>query len=403
MKSPNFNSVAEIGLARIVPGFLQLISISLLGRFLPASDFGVFSTGLATAGFAAIVLAGPVLHSIVPRHAAHAALGRSRTFERNALFLLLLAALGLSGAGGLLAWTGRLDASWALLAAGAALYNGWLPVLQARLQFWRYGVAALTNAALLLVLIQTSVSAAPSVSAAVWAFALSNTAGFLAGWVLCGAPLPRPPGRDMLRSMAGVGTSFTASNIAENGIYLGTRYAILWFGSAEFLGLFSLAVDLAQRSVGVVINIASFAIVPRAYKLAATGRREVFRMLLLRGAAVALVLSLSVFGIFAGFEAVGWNERLLGGTFSLPAFGAVSIAVVANRLKKMVLDPFAVETGRHAAIPISYAVAAPLSIGVSLLAAGMGAEGAILATYPAAYLLVAALLGATVTRRGGRQ
>lgn len=398
MKAAIFRS-AEILLVRIAPGAIQLLSIIVVGRLLTPESYGVFSTGLASAAFFAVLVTGPIRFAIVPKRATYEVRGEAHSFERHTLFLLLIAAGAILVTGALAVLVEALnDASWIVLTVSSALYAGWLPILRARLQFWWYGVAALTNAVLLIALVYFFVAQQPSVSAAVWAFALSNAGGFLVGWLLCEAPLPRLPGRDVLRSILGVGSSFTVSNAAENGLYLGTRYTILWFGSAEFLGIFSFAVDIAQRSVGVAINIASFAIVPLSYKIAAGGDKGAFYTLLKRGMLLSAAASLVTFFVVIGLEFSGVLDWATKGKFSLIAFSLVSVAIIVNRLKKMVLDTVAVNVGAYLTIPVAYAVVVPIATGLSIFVTYIGSEHAILAIYPVAYILVAALTAWTVLR-----
>lgn len=388
--------IAEVIFARVAPGVLNLVSIVLLGRYLDAPTYGVFSTTLATTALISLLMTGPVRFSILPHRASYEAQGKGRDFERGALSLLLLSSTCLGCLGAVLWLTGMIPLAWAALAMASALFDGWTPVLRARLQFWRYGFAAWTKAIATILTIYFLVLENPTALSAIWAYTLGSAIGFLTGWIACGAPLPKWVERVDLRAMLGLGSSFTLSNLAENGLFLGIRYIILWLGSAEFLGLFTFAIDLAQRSVGVVINILSFAIVPRAYKISANeGSRELMSYLKkagMTGAVMAAAVFIPI--ILLGF--FGWLDKLLGSPLSLLTFTAVSAAVTTNRLKKMVIDPIAVGLKAHLAIPIAYILVAPFSMGISAWFAYRGHEGVITYIYPISYLCVACLTASLV-------
>lgn len=389
----------EVALVRVAPGLLNVISIVLLGRYLDHMAYGRFSTGLATTALAVVLITGPVRFSIVPRLAGFAARGTAQVFERGTLTMLLAAVAVILVPGVLISTLGGAEAAWTALAVSTALFGGWQPVLQARLQFWRFGLASWVNALVILAATWVFVARAPTTEAAVWAYSTGNLLGFLCGWVLCGAPLPGPVDRALLRSMLGVGTTFTLSNLAESGLYLGTRYVVLWFGSPEFLGIFSYAVDIAQRSVGVVINVASFAIVPRAYSFSAGGDSRKFLKYLRRGGGGALVVSLLVLAGMYGLQSFGWLAGLSGMGLSFDLFCVVSVAIVINRLKKMVLDPIAVDANAHLGVLLAYIMVAPFSILISIWCAQNFMESYIAYIYLMSYVFVALLTAAFVFQK----
>lgn len=383
--------IAEVTFARVAPGVFNLLSIVLLGRYLEVGSYGIFSTSLATIALIALVVAGPVRFSIIPQRATYEAKGEEQNFEQGALSLLLLTSFSIGFLGLALWFSGIVQIAWVALAIASSLSDGWMPVLRARLQFWRYGFVAWTKSIVILLLIYFLVAIHPTSSNALWAYALGNAFGFLVGWILSGARLPGRIERMQLKAMLSVGSSFTLSKFAENGLFLGTRYIILWLGSAEFLGLFTYAIDLVQRSVGVVINVLSFAIVPRAYKLSALkGTKELFAYLRksgMLGASMSVIVFLPIFLL----HILGVLETLLGRPLPLTVFTLVSVAVVTNRLKRMVVDPIAVALRSHLTIPAAYILIAPFSLGLSAWLAYQGQEDVITYIYPASYLFVACL------------
>ncbi len=383
--------VAEVLFARVAPGVFNLASIILVGRYLEVGDYGVFSTALATITFLALLIVGPVRLSIIPRRASHEAKGTAHAFERGVLSLLLLAVAGLVSVGGALWLSDMVPLAWVAMAGASALFGGWMPVLNARLQFWRYGLATWGSALGTITFIYFFVSVAPTPLNALWAYVVGNMIGFIIAWVACGVPMPGRFEREQVISMLGVGSSFTLSNLAENGLFLGVRYIILWLGSDEFFGLFIYAIDLAQRSVGVVINILAFAIVPKAYKISAYEGIKELVPFLKRGSLAGLALAVAVFVSIHILSALDWLDTILGKPVPLVIFSAVSVAVITNRLKKMVIDPIAVSMQSHLAIPVAYILVAPVAMGLSVWSASQGNETLITYIYPGAYICVACL------------
>ncbi len=386
--------IAEVMFARIAPGFLNLVSIVLVGRYLEAGAYGVFSLTVATVGLIVTVMTGPIRFSIIPRWATYEAQGRGSDFERSALSILLLSSVVLGCLGFTLWLLGAISPGWFALAVASSLFAGWAPILQARLQFWRYGFVEITKSIVTILVIYLFVSESPTTSSAIWAFVLGNAFGFLIGWMLCGAPLPSRFERADLKAMLGIGSSFTLSSLAESGLYLGTRYIILWLGSAEFLGIFTYTIDLAQRSVGVVINIITFAVLPRAYKISASQGTNELMIYLRRAGLTGAVISVAVFTLIFLLGYFSWLDLLLGRPLSVLVFTAVSAAVITNRLKKMIVDPIAVALKAHLSIPLAYFLVAPLSIGISAWVAAEGYESLITYIYPASYMCVACLTAA---------
>lgn len=391
--------IAEMIFARVAPGVLNLVSIVLIGRYLDVATYGLFSTTIATTAVMVLVLTGPVQLSIIPRRAVYEAQGNGQDFERGTLSLLLLTSACVGSLGIALWLSGAIPLAWVALALSSSIFDGWTPVLRARLQFWRYGVAAWIKAIATIMMIYFFVSENPTSLSAIWAYTLGNAIGFLAAWLACGSPMPKWVKRADLKGMVSIGSSFTVSNLAESGLLLGTRYVIIWFGSDEFLGLFTYAVDIAQRSIGVVINIISFAIVPRAYKISAQEGPEVLISYLKRAGSVGAALAAALFSLIFILGSLGWIDRLLGSSLSMPIFTAVSIAVASNRLKKMVIDPIAVALDAHGAIPFAYLLVAPISIGLSAWFAFRGQEDIVTYIYPTSYVCVACITSALVLSR----
>lgn len=383
--------LAEILLVRFFPGALNLYSIVLVGRYLGTVEYGQFSLILATITIFVSVFIGPIEKAIVPLHARLSLSEGVEAFEKKS-FGVVLSVIGLlSPIAFVVIFLGVGQLSWLLLFTASALSGVLLPILHARLQFWRYGVAATAKALAALILVALFLPQVPDSSSALLLYGVGVAVGAIVGWCLTGFPLPRLPDRVFLRDVIPVGTGLTLSTLAEAVLFVGTRYVIAIFGSPQFLGVFAFALDLAQRSVGILINITSFAIIPQAYVKSAQGDERMFRKMLKRAATVAASLSAVVFLSLMVLENFGIVTKYVGVNFSHAAFIAVSAAVVINRLKKLAIDPLLVSSGIIRAIPLAYVIVGPLSLMVIAGALHWNNEALVLIVYPMSYLFVALL------------
>lgn len=392
--------VGEIAFSRVMPGVLNLLTIVVIGRVLPVVDYGQFSLLLAAIALGAGVVIGPVDQAIVPLHARGShAMGKER-FEGAALGYTVVAVAGLAAPLTVLALFGLGHWSWVVWFAGAAFFRVLQPILRARLQFWRLGAAANAQALAGLALVQLFLPETPDTARAVLLYGAGLCIGACVAWGLIGFSVPRWPDRAFMKATVPVGAGLTLSSLAEGFLFLGARAVIALFGAAHFLGVFSFTADLVQRSVGVVINIAGFAILPRAYARSAQGDDGAFRNMLWRGALGAGGLSVFLFAAIMGLSHHGLGAKYLGPGFDQTVFIAVSIAVVVNRVKKLVVDPVLVSRGRVRAIPLAYIVVGPPGLFAMAVALFKGSEPMVLAVYAACFVLVALLSRAALRGDG---
>jgi O-antigen/teichoic acid export membrane protein len=347
--------IEMVGL-RTGPGLVNAVSLILLGNWLSVTDYGEYSTVVAATGLIASVLFGPLILSIVPLHAHHRANGRQADFETVILAMVIAMSLALMALGGLLVAIGLIGSSWLapVIAFGAA--TALQEVLRARLMFWSFGACCLVQALLFLGLVIAVARPEGSVHEVLLAYAASHgVAGLLAAG-LAGARLTTRPRLALLRSAWTVGAPVTLSTIAESGLYLGARYLLAAFGTPQQLGVFSFCLDLAQRLVGFPVNVASFVFVPQAFHHAADGDAGQFRRVLLNGACAALGLALAAIAAVMLFRAIVPHSALIAGAFDPQTFVVLSVAVILNRIKKLVLDPIALRAGFTLIIAVGYAI-----------------------------------------------
>ena len=107
--------IIEVIVGRVAPGFVNLVSILLVGRYLSAAEYGAFSITLATTALVAICITGPTRFAIVPRRAVYEAQGKGRDFERGILSLLILSISCLVIVGAILWGLGAVKFIWVAL------------------------------------------------------------------------------------------------------------------------------------------------------------------------------------------------------------------------------------------------------------------------------------------------
>lgn len=388
---PSLKVAGEIIAARVMPGVVHVVTLVIVGRSLSFDQYGEFSVVIATIGLVVTVLIGPIEQAIVPLYAQFKVRDCVKDFEGQLLGgVAVLVGLGVVILGVAVVFKLAYEA-WLLLFVSMALFRALQPILRARLSFWRYGFVAICQAFFSLFAVLFLVESNSSSVVAVTAYSAGYLVGAVVAWLMVGIPVPRLPARTFFLPVLNVGGALTISSLAESLLLLGTRYAILFFGSPQFLGVFSFAVDLAQRTVGVVINISSFAIVPRAYSSAAKGDVERFRALLVRGAIGALMVSSCVVLGVVLASRIDFVVEYMGGLYSGACFAAASIAVVVNRTKKLALDPFLIQRRCARAIPLAYLIAGPFALLAVSLAVANGYEFLVLFVYPLAYILVAVI------------
>src|SRR5690606_17649908 len=140
-------------------------------------------------------------------------------------------------------------------------------------------------------------------------------------------------------------------------------------------------------------------VVPAAFKADAERGGSAFRDLLVVGCVQALGLSPLCFAAVFLLRETGLVAALQSALFHPRAFAVVALAVVLNRVKKMILDPFALRMGRASMIAIGYGMSAP----ITLLIAAVGLErfgwGGIEGVYLGGYVLSGAITLWLYTRR----
>ncbi len=387
MKSIALRYLEALGL-RTFPGLINLTSLMLLGEWLAPADYGIYSTIIATCGFLVSMLFGPLSFAIVSQHAKLEAQGRSAVYENSIVSLTLLISLTLALIGILLSALGLAPWHYTTPAIALGVYTTLQEIPHARLQYWTYGGISLLQSVCLLGLTTLLVRPSRDPAFALHSFSLSYAVASVVALIVIGRRKLELPNFALLRSTLHIGLGYTFSTALENILYLGMRYTLLILGSPQIFGTFSFCVDIAQRVIGVIVNIAGFSIIPIAFKNHAKGNAGEFGKTLITGAAMALIICLFAAVAIYFLRSLRWVPGLSNDLFDPTAFAIVSGAVVINRMKKMLVDPFALKAVNPQAIIAGYAVGGPLAIAGCVAALqlqiGNGAELAFLAGYIAA-------------------
>ncbi|WP_454890312.1 hypothetical protein [Sphingopyxis chilensis] len=387
---------------RSVPGVLNLAVLLILGDLLSLTHYGQFSMAIAVTGFIALVAFGPLLFSVISQHASIIKEGHGDDYESSYVSLTVLLAAGVLVAGLLIAWIGLAPAEWGIAVAAFGIYSVFQELLRAQLRPWAYGIASMSQSLIYLGLV---LWLAPAHRDPLWVLNLFSVSYACAAFVslyLLRFPRFKRPNFSLLSQSLRIGGGYIGSTIGEQSIYVGMRYIITLFGTSQQLGIFSFAVDLATRTVGFLINAASFIFIPLAFHRDANGSSESFTGTLRNGATISLALSAAAFVAILLVRELGWIPSLNSTLFNPIIFAIISLAIVLNRLKKLLADPYAMRARRPFALVIGYAVAAPPALILGAIAYNANSQhfgaGAYLAGYFLAILVTLAWLRHTSLR-----
>ncbi|AMU91888.1 hypothetical protein ATM17_23025 [Sphingopyxis macrogoltabida] len=330
--------------------------------------YGFFSLAVSVTSFVSILLFGPLQFSAVSQFAKETAAGRKEEYEASYIGLALLLALAAVLIGLILTMFGLIGTAHIFAAISFGLYSVLIELLRARLKIWTYGIVSLLQSILYLGLVFAFVGQKASHIIALNSYSASYGIAALICLFLIGVPKLRMFRISSLHDSLKIGGGYIVSNMAEQLLYLGTRYIVLLFGTPHLLGVFSFCVDLAQRTVGFLINAASFVFVPLAFHQLAAGESGQFGKTLKKGAYTSFGLSILAFIAILIAQRSGVLPFLNNDLFDEITFAIVSMAVVLNRLKKLTVDPFAMRANMPAALAIGYIIGAPPALILTAIA-----------------------------------
>lgn len=349
---------------RAAPGLVNLVSLLTLARLIPVEKYGIYSVMMATGNFLSSALFGMLIFSVVSKYALFDRAGRLKAFIGNntALFLPIAAAVLLFG------WLGSKLFGYPYAPIPMAVVLSMHAILQeltrAALKIRLYALSDLIQAVLFLIFIHVFVSAATPVSQIALLFTASYAVAALLNITVFFRMLAPRLDLAISKEVVHMGGWLVVGNFSETALTLGARYLMLGLGERVVLGHFSLAVDIAQRTIGFMVNAMSFLFVPRAFAAEQDGGGRAFRREILRGGAAAVALgALVTVGLMGStLLPLHWLDPI---RTHPGVFGLVATAVVVTRLRKLIVDPFAMKHKR-----IHYLVFANLlgaAIGLALI------------------------------------
>lgn len=375
---------------RGIPGVVNLFSLLYVSKQLSIQDFGYYSTLLVTLNLVASIIYGPLRFSMVSRYSKLEAAGDHKTYESTVLLVLVLISLAMAllSAISLLLVNQLWLESLFIVSAGAMLTIQ--EILRVQLRHKYYAQAALLQSTLYFLLCALFLESSASPTEPILLMSMSYFVA--AGLSLMHAKIDlRRPNFGMLSNVRDIGFPYLLSTLAENGLLLGFRYVLLGFGTATQLGVFSFCVDLAQRTVGFVVSVAGFLFIPHAFRsLESEGRREFARELIL---SALLAGTLAIIGLL-GMLLVLQNEIVAGKyleSFHAPTFAIVGIAVIINRVKKIIADPVAMMLSRVNALSLCYIVGAAVTLPLAVMSLVMSEYALVKYLYLSGYMVVTIL------------
>lgn len=358
----------RILVSRLVPGALNVIALLALAAWLPSEAYGLASTFIATSAAGADLLFGPIYQAALVHYSEHRARGDHKRFESVHIANTLLLAVAISAASAIFVLAGIVD--WRIVAGMVAMgsYTSIQEISHARLQFYRFAIGSSSQSLLFLVLAFVMVRADPTVWSAVEAFAISYGFGALVSAILV-KPRFAAPSMELLKGAFALGTVPTLSNLSVSAFALSCRYLMLLFGWASALGVFAFSLDIAQRGVGIFINLATFAIVPQALQKAeGTDARELWRSLA-RGWIGAVAVSLCGAAAIIALGATHLFGPLNRPVYDPLSFAIIALAVIINRSSKMVLNPVAMRLRQTRLLLTPLVLFAPVAL--AMVAVGL--------------------------------
>lgn len=386
-----------------MPGIINILSLGMIAKVLSSDLYGIFSTTLATSLFLSNFIYGPITFAVVSQHTSLESKQDRDRYESSIVSTAIMISIFIVFVGLLSNLVFSLDISWIYPAIGFGIYTPLQVMLQARTRIVAYGMVALFQALLLIILIEISGHLfiernETLISIYLGIYGLSYFLGACVSFWKLKFPKLMMPSYDILKKTISLGSTYTLSNVAENALTLGSRYLVTFFGSSEYLSIYTFCLDLSQRLVGFMIDAVSFVYVPQAYLNSRDSMQQVksFTKMLLSGALIGVALSI----LAMAFVAIIWRLEvfsILGSdVFNIYVFSIVSIAVSINRTKKMVLDNIAFKSERAFTIVYGYLLCLPVAFGTGVLTlydgSNQGAELMLLIGYFFSFICTLVLL-----------
>jgi O-antigen/teichoic acid export membrane protein len=384
---------------RAAPGVINLIALTLIARTTAVETYGILSLIITTAVLVSNLLFGLVILPIVSQYATHHARGDEGAYASTSLALAAVLSLPVLLIAGSAAGHIRLAGPTLCLALILSLHSLLQELMRARQSIYLYGASDLAQSVgfLSAILILATPQSRPADIAMM--FAASHAPAIAVSLFALRKLRPTPPRIEMAREILGVGRWLVLTNLTEQVLFTGARYLVLGAAGPQALGVFSFAVDVAQRTVAFVINAASFIYLPKAFSARVRQGHAAFVRTLREGAIVSSAAAIAAMAFVCVASRLDPAAQLVPQTFDLTIFCLVAAAAVVNRIKKLIVDSLGLATGRSHRLAIGNLAGAVTGLGAMALLAGPDATSMMSAGYLAGYVAIFGLSLALVTAR----
>lgn len=373
---------------RAAPGLVNLFALSLVARMAGMESYGLFSLIVTTAILVSNTVFGVVTLPIVSQYAQHRARDDHHAYAATLFGLAGLLALGVIPVGAVVAAFEPLAGPGLIAVLVLALHGLCQELLRARHSLYSYGASDLIQAVGFLAAALVWLGPNSSASGIVGLFAASYVPAIAVSLFGLRGLKPARPRLAMVRDIVSVGRWLALNTLTENILFTGARYLILAQAGAQALGVFSFAVDIAQRSVAFMVNAASFIFVPRAFSARAAQGHAAFVQVLRQGVWVSLAASAAVMAAIAAASVSPHATVFLPPTFDLIVFCIVSAAAVVNRIKKLLLDSLGLAASRAHRLAAGNLIGAALGLAAMAVLAGPDRTVLVSLGYLAGYVAI---------------
>lgn len=391
--------IFKVLILRAMPGLLNLGTLMILGGWLAVGAYGWFSTVIATSGFIARLVFGPIINGIISQYATMEVEGQERPYSATLIWVVIAIAIILMMVGGITSYMLPGSGIFVVVVISFGLFLTAQEIFRVRLRIWTYGGIAVLQALIYMGYVFVMVEKTPTALTALTGFAISYGIAALVAIMFLKVPHPKYVDIRLLRKTFRIGATYTGSSMVEQGIFLGMRYLLLIFGSPHHLGVFSFSIDIAQRLIGFLINAVGFIIIPEAFKNATQTGLSAFRKQLNTGAAVALVLSCVAFVFVMALAQTGFVKAFNGPLFDPVIMAFIVVAIMINRIKKLTIDPVAMHIHYTSAILFGYMFGAPVAVAGGALSLYVNLQYGVEVSYILAYSVSAGVAAALIHKR----
>lgn len=354
--------IFEAIVLRAIPGLINLFTLLLLSNRLSIIDYGQYSTIIASSGFLAAMIYGPLTFSIISQHTQIAKNKLDKLYESSLVSTSIIISLCILMLSLYIPKNDYFDIYFIISCITFGFYTIAQEILHAQLKIIQFGISSLTQSLLFIITVLIFTDINHTTNFVLILYSISYLIAASVSLHFSNNLYLKIPKFTILTKTFEIGFPYTISIALEQCIYLGTRFIIHFFGANAYLGTFSFCTDIAQRIIGFLINATTFVTVPTAFKEDTIASNLKFKTILCKGAILATLLASTAFLIIIFL----WNSRLIEqfnkSLFDPISFTILSLAVLINRIKKLTIDPIIMRENKTSMIAFGYAASGPLTL-----------------------------------------